>query len=184
MKADGIGNRSVEDNIRAVHRLRPIKKIETKSIFNSSDSTGTVELEANIEQTEQKIVDISEKLNEMSTLIDKIRNEKNDIIRQRLIRFFNVLKVYIDEALHPSGDWSINRFISGKITGESAAAQEERIDITKINKLSQTPTQEDIDAIQRNIKKAQTSAKKLLNTFAVAKSYVQHRSNTSSIINI
>ena len=82
----------------------------------------------------------------MSKILNQIGNEKNDIIREQLARFFNVLRAYIEEALHPTGDWSTDQIMSGKsikvnrgADGTIIAVQGERITMgsLEISKLSE-----------------------------------------------
>lgn len=190
MKADGIGNRFIDDIVGQTHRPKHAKNTKMTSV-SQTVSNGTHGRVTSIEQIDRIAEDVNTKLEEMSKLLSRIRNEKDDIIREQLIRFFNVLKAYINEALHPTGDWSTDQIISGmtiKINvgtdGASIILQGQRIDNTKIGDLSKLSTTEDIEAMQQKIKKAQDSTKKLLNTIASAKSQTLHQSNKSSTITL
>jgi len=189
MKADGVGTRNIDDAIGQAHWPRHDKKIKKTSALQSTRTKGAHEFTVSIEQTDQKLEDLSKKLQEMSNLLNKIRDEKNDIIREQLARFFNILKVYINEALHPTGDWSTDQIMSGKsikvglgTDGAHIVVQGERIDNTKIRELSKSSTSEEIEAMQLSIKNAQASVKKLRNNIASARSQIIHHSSKSSEI--
>ena len=190
MKADGIGITIIDGIVGQTHYPRTVKKIKTISPLQSSSSKAANEPVKSIELADQIADDASKKLQEMSNLLNKIRDEKNDIIREQLARFFNILKVYINEALHPTGDWSTDQIMSGKsikvglgTDGASIVVQGERIDNRKIRELSKSPTSEEVETIQQSIKNAQASAKKLRNNIASARSQlIHHLSKSSEII--
>jgi len=190
MKADGIGARGIDDIIGQTHVSKHVKNTKTTSV-SQPVSKGTHGLVASIEQTDQIAEDVSAKLEEMSNLLNQIKNKKNDIIREQLIRFFNVLKVYINEALHPTGDWSTNQLMSGKsikidlgVDGASIVVQGERIDNAKISDLSKLPTSADIETIQQSIKKAQANTIRLRNNITSARLQIAHHSHKSSEITL
>lgn len=189
MKADGIGITIIDDIVGQTHYPRTVKNIKTTSPLQSPSSKAANEPVASIELADQIADDISKKLQEMSNLLIKIRDEKNDIIREQLARFFNILKVYIKEALHPTGNWSTDQIMSGKsikvglgTDGAHIVVQGERIDNTKIRELSKSSTSEEIEAMQLSIKNAQASVKKLRNNIASARSQIIHHSSKSSEI--
>jgi len=193
MNTDGVGIKVIDGIIGATHSQRPVKKIKIISASQSSSSKGAGELVASIEKAYQISENISKKLQDMSNLLSQIKNEKNDIIREQLARFFNVLKVYINEALHPTGDWSTDQIMSGKTIkvspgadGTSIIVQGERItmDNTEIHELSKSPTRNDIETMQQNIKKARASIKRLISNLASARSQIGHHSNKSSAITL
>jgi hypothetical protein len=193
MKADGIGITIIDGVIGAIHSQRPVKKIKITSASQFSSSKGAGELVASIEKADQISENLSKKLQDMSNLLNQIKNEKNDIIREQLARYFNILKVYINEALHPTGDWSTDQVMSGKTIkinlgadGASIIVKGERItmDNMEISELSKLPTSDDIETIQQNIKRAQDSIKKLRNNLASAISHIINHSNKSSAITL
>jgi hypothetical protein len=193
MNTDGVGIKVIDGFIGTNHSQRPVKKIKITSAAQSSSSKGAGELVASIEKADQISENISKKLQDMSNLLCQIKSEKNDIIREQLARFFNVLKVYINEALHPTGDWSTDQIMSGKTIkvnlgadGASIIVQGERItmDNTEIHELSESPTNNDIETMQQNIKKAQASIKRLVNNLTFARSQIGHHSNKSSAITL
>jgi hypothetical protein len=190
MKADGVGTRNIDDTIGQTHWQTIVKNSKAKSVSQNVNK-GAHGLITSIEQTDQIAEDVIAKLEEMSRLLNRTRNEKDDIIREQLIRFFNVLKVYINEALHPTGDWSTDQIMSGKsikvdlgADGTSIVVQGERIDNMEIRELSKSPTSEDLETMQQNIKDAQAIAKKLRNNIASARSQIIHHSNKSSEITL
>jgi hypothetical protein len=82
--------------------------------------------------------------------------------------------------------------MSGKIikvdgdNGATVAVKGERItmDSLEIRELSKSPTNEDINAMMQNIKKAQASVKKLRNSLASARVQIAHNSMVSSEITL
>lgn len=50
----------------------------------------------------------------MTNTLNQIGNEKDNIIRTQLGRFFNVLSIINDETLHPTGCCSANQIVAGK----------------------------------------------------------------------
>jgi len=190
MKADGIGNRIIDNNVGKTPWLTHVKSSKTTSASQPVNK-GTHGLVTNIEQADRITEDVNTKLEEMSKLLSRIRNEKDDIIREQLIRFFNVLKAYINEALHPTGDWSTDQIMSGKsikidlgADGTSIIVQGEKIYNTEIREMSKSPTSEDIETMQQSIKNVQASANKLRNNIAFARSQIIHHSNKSSTITL
>jgi prefoldin subunit 5 len=188
MKADGLGkciNRDTDFSLN--HRV--YAKAKTKNLPTRSDGKDVAKLSISIEQVDQIVEKVSQKLQVMTNTLNQIGNEKDDIIRAQLARFFNVLSVIIDETLHSTGHWSSNQFMSDKaievrlgVDGTSITVQGEKIAIynTGIRELSKSPTSEDIEAMQQDIKKAQASITKLRNNVASAKSQVIHHPNQSS----
>jgi hypothetical protein len=131
----------------------------------------------------------------MANVLDQIGNEKDDIIRAQLARFFNVLRAFIEEALHSTGDWSNDQIMSGKginvnsgYNGTTIAVQGERMNLgskrLNISELSKSPTSDDIEAMMQSIEKAQAGVKKLRNSLASARAQIAHHSTGSSEITL
>jgi CRISPR/Cas system CSM-associated protein Csm2 small subunit len=191
MKADGVGNRIYSDIVASTHQPKPAKT-KTTPVSVISGSKNTSESSASIERADRIAAKVTQKLQAMANVLDQIGTEKNDVIREQLARFFNVLQAFIEEALHPTGDWSTDQIMSGKIikvdgdNGATVAVQGERITMgsLEIRELSKSPTNEDINAMLQNIKKAQTSIKKLRNSLAAARVQIAHNSMVSSEITL
>lgn len=192
MKADLIGMIvNVETIVGQTHGPKPVKKVNTTSASETNKTTA--DLSVSIEQADRIAAKISQKLQDMSKFLNQIGNESNDIIREQLARFFNVLKVYIEKALHPTGDWSTDQIMSGKTLkvniradGACVVVQGERITMEnlEIRELSKSPTSDDIEIMQQNIRKAQASVKKLRNNLSSARSQIAHHSKGSSVLTI
>jgi hypothetical protein len=189
MKADLVGISNVETIVGPTHGPKPVKRVNTPSVSQSATNKPTADLSAGIERADRIAAKVSQKLQDMSKFLNQIGNETNDIIRERLARFFNVLKVYIEEALHPTGDWSSDQIISGKTLkvnigadGASIVVQGERItmDNLEIRELSKSPTNDDIETMQQNIRKAQASVKKLRTNLASVRLQIAHQSKEST----
>lgn len=187
MKADLSGLSTIDTIIGPRHGPKPIKKSKHAPSARSTEGY-TTNFASIIERADKIVAKINQKLLEMSKLLDQIRDEKNDIIREQLARFFNVLRAYIEEALRPSGDWSTDQIMSGKnikinigSDGASMVVQGERIDFDKlgIREMSLTPTSKDLETLQHNIKKAQTNVKKLRDNLVSARHLMVHHSQES-----
>jgi hypothetical protein len=187
MKTDLVGISNVETIVGQTHNPKPVKKVNTTSASETNKTTA--DLSASIERADRIAVKVSQKLQDMSKFLNQIGNEKNDIIREQLARFFNVLKVYIEEALNPTGDWSTDQIMSGKTLkvnigadGASIVVQGERItmDNLEIRGLSKSLTNDDIETMQQNIRKAQASVKKLRTNLASTRSQIAHHSRESN----
>ena len=144
---------------------------------------------ARIERADHIAASVSKKLEDMSKILNVIRNEQNDAIREKLARLFNVLRAYIEETLHPTGDWSTDQIMSGKTIevnrgadGAIMAVHGERMTMgsLEVNKLSRTPTGEELETFQQYIQKAEASVAKLRNNLASARSQVAHLSKESN----
>lgn len=192
MKADGIGNRIYSDIVASTHQSKPAKNIKTTSVSQFSNNKTASDLSAGIERADQIAVTVGRKLEVMANLLDQLGSEKSDIVREQLARFFNIVRAFIEEALHPTGDWSTDRIMSGKNikvdgdNGASVAVQGERITMgsLEIHELSKSPNSDNIQAMMQNIKKAQTSVKKLRNSLASARVQIEHHSTGSSEITL
>jgi hypothetical protein len=193
MKADLVGISNVETIVGPTHGSKPVKKVNTTSVSQSSKNQTTADFSVSIERADRIAVRVSQKLQDMYKFLNQIGNETNDIIRERLARFFNVLKVYLEEALHPTGEWSTDQIMSGKTLkvnigadGASIVVQCERItmETLEIRELSKSPTSDDIETMQQNIRKAQASIKKLRTNLASARSQIAHHSKESTSLTL
>jgi hypothetical protein len=189
MKADLVGVSNIETIVGPTHSPKPVKKVNTTSASQSAPDKTTADFPASIERADRIAAKVSKKLQDMSKFLNQIGNETNDIIREQLARFFNVLKVYIEESLHPTGDWSTDQIISGKTLkvnigadGASIVVHGERItmDNLEIREMSKSPTSDDIETMQQNIRNAQASIKKLRTNLASARSQIAHHSKEST----
>lgn len=188
MKADLTGLSNIDTIIGTTHGPKTVKKVIHARPARSTDSSLAVDLPSIIERADRKAAKVSQKLQEMVELLNQMKEEKNDIIREQLARFFNVLRAYIEEALHPTGDWSTDQIMSGKnikvnieVGGASIIVQGERIDFDKlgIRELSSAPTNEDLETLQQNIKKAHASLKSLRGNLASARHMMAHHAQGS-----
>jgi hypothetical protein len=192
MKADGVGNRIYNDIVASTHQPKTAKKINSAPVTQSSSNKDSVESAVSIERADRIAAKVGQKLQAMANVLDQIGNEKNDIIREQLARFFNVLRAFIEEALHPTGDWSTDQIMSGKSikedgdNGASVSLQGERITMgsLEIRDLSKSPTSENIQAMMQSIEKAQAGIKKLRNSLASARAQIAHHSTGSSEITL
>jgi septal ring factor EnvC (AmiA/AmiB activator) len=193
MKAGGVGVNNLETIVGPKHEPRTVKKIRTTTLTQSHSRKTASDLSSVIERADQTAVRIGQKLQEMSKLLNQIGNEKSDIIRQQLARFFNVLKAYVEEALHPTGEWSTGQIMSGKsikvnigADGASIVVKGEKIitDNAEISELSTTPTNEDLETMQQNIKKVQFSVRKLRDNLASARAQIAHHSKESNSLTL
>jgi|WetSurMetagenome_2_1015567.scaffolds.fasta_scaffold53308_2 hypothetical protein len=191
MKADEIGNRIYSDIVVSTHQSKPAKKINTAPVSQSSSNKSSVESTGSIERADRIAAKVSQKLQAMANVLDQIGNEKDDIIRAQLARFFHVLRAFIEEALHPTGDWSTDQILSGKginvnssDIGTTIAVQGERMNLgskgLNISELPKSPTSENIEAMMQSIEKAQASVKKLRNSLTSARAQIAHHSTGSS----
>jgi hypothetical protein len=159
MNADGLGNCINRDTVFSMNH-RVYAKAKAKNLPKSSHSKDVAKPPISLEMADQMVEKVSQKLQVMTNVLNQICNEKDDIIRAQLARFFNVLRVFIDEALHPTGDWTTDQIMSGKtITvnlgddGASITVQGERIAMAsmEIRELQKAPTSEDMETMQQSI---------------------------------
>lgn len=194
MKADGVGSKNYNDIVASTHQPKPAKTKTSPAPVRSSIKS-TWEIAASIEKADHIAEQVGKKLQVMSNVLNQLGNENDDIIRAQLARFFHVLRAYIEEALHPTGDWATDQILSGKsITVNSGdnsptiAVQGERIDLgskgLSIGELPKSPKNEDAQVLMHNIKKAQDSVKKLRNNLASARVQIAHHSKGSSAITL
>lgn len=193
MKADGVDTRILNDIFVSAHQPKLAKKIKTTSVSPPSINKVNMDSAGSIERADQIAATVSKKLQTMSNLLAQIENEQNDIIREQLARFFNVLKAFIDEALHPTGDWSTDQIFLGKSVnvnsgdnGVTVAVQGERVTTGNFNirELSKSPANGDLQVMMQSITKAQTAVKKLRNNLASARSQIAHHSKGSAAITL
>jgi hypothetical protein len=193
MKADGIGNRIYSDIVASTHQSKFTKNIGTTSVSQFSNNKTASDLSAGIERADQIAVTVGRKLEVMVNLLDQLGSEKSDIVREQLARFFNIVRAFIQEALHPTGDWSTDRIMSGKsvnvnLGGNEAAfaVKGERITRGSLesHELSKSPNSDDMQAMMQNVAKAQTSVKKLRSNLASARAQIAHHSRGSSGITL
>jgi hypothetical protein len=191
MKAEGVGNRISDDIVGLTHNLKSAKKVKLPPVLTTSGNKVTVELAAGIERADQIAASVGKKLQDMSKLLNQIGKEENDIVREQLARFFNVLRAFIEEALQPTGDWSVDQIISGKSvtvdpgpSGVSIAARGEKITMGSLGipEVPGSPKSEDVQVMMQNIRKAQAAVKKLRNNLATARAQLGHHSSRSSEI--
>jgi len=188
MKADELGKR-IHNDIIASPRQPKSSQTKTTHIQVNPDRKGVAGFSNSINRADQIAATIDQKLQIMIHVLNQMSSENDDIIRAQLARFFNVLKAFISEALHPTGDWSTDQILAGKsihghVDDALIAAQGEKISSININQLSKSPRNEDIQASLQNIKKAQASVKKLRNNLASARSQIAHHSNGSSVLTL
>jgi hypothetical protein len=194
MKADGAGYRIYNDISASTHQPKP-PKTKSKPAQINSGIKSTPDIASSIERTDQIAARVNQKLQTMANVLNQMGNENNDIVRAQLARFFHVLRAYIEEALHPTGDWSTDQILSGKSVnvnpGENSttiAIQGERMNLGSkgfsIGELPKSPTSEDIQGMMHNIKNAQASVKKLRNNLSSARSQIAYHSKGSSTLTI
>lgn len=186
MKADLTGLSNIDTIVRTTHGPKTVKKAIHARPSRSIDASHAVP--SIIERVDQKTARVSQKLQAMAKLLNQMKEERNDIIREQLARFFNVLRAYVEEALHPTGDWSTDQIMSDKnikvnieVGGASIIVQGERIDFDKlgIRELSSTSTNKDLEVLQQNIKKAEASLKSLRSNLASARHLMTHHAQGS-----
>lgn len=145
------------------------------------------------ERVDQAAAKIDQKLTIMTKILNQINSEKDDIIRARLARFFNVLKAFIDEALHPTGDLATDRILAGKsvdihIDNTSITLQGIRIKLeaqhSSLNELSRSPKTEDVHIMMQAIRKAQRDVKKLRINLSSARDQIAHHSKKTSSLTL
>jgi hypothetical protein len=193
MKADGIGNKIYDDSIVSTYTPKPVKRIKLLIAPALSDRSGNVELATSIERADKIAASVGQKLHEMAVLLRRMGNEKSDIIREQLAHYFNVLRAFIEEALHPTGDASTDRFLSGESfdvpsLGVSGAIQGEKISPrTKLLDISELPKNmknTDIDFASNAIGRAQGDVHTLRSNLAKARAQIAHLSHGSSEITL
>lgn len=188
MKIDGVGISNPRTPVGPTHGLVSFRKAKTTSVCQASTNRTAADLLARIERADHIAANVSKKLHDMSKILNVIPNEQNDAIREKLARLFNVLRAYIEETLHPTGDWSTDRIMSGKtinvnrgVDGTIMTVHGEKITMgsLEINKLSRTPTGEELETFRQHIKQAEASVGKLRNNLASARSQAAHLSKES-----
>lgn len=188
MKADELGKRIHNDFVTSPHQPKSSQS-KTTDIHVSPDRKSISGFSNSINRADQIAASVDQKLQVMINVLNQMSSENDDIIRAQLARFFHVLKAFISEALHPTGDWSTDQILAGKsihshVDDTLIAAQGEKINSLNINQLSKSPRNEDIQATLQSVKKVKASVKKLRNNLALARSQIIHHSKGSSAITL
>lgn len=189
MKADGIGTRNVEAVI-APAQGHGTAKIKTNAVAAHALKAPLPDhVSPSLERADRIAATVGKKLDDMASLASQMESTQDDIIREQLSRFFNVLRAFIREALHPTGDWTTDRLVAGKgvaITsggdGQELTVQGENLaaTATSIPALTKASTKETIQAVMASIKKARGSVRKLRAGLATAKAHVSRQTGGSS----
>jgi len=170
---------------------KPIKKVAGKSVGQCSSQNTLTDLSEGIEKSGRIVVRIRKKLLDMSGVLGQISDEKDDIIREQLARYFNVLKAYIEEALRSTGDRWANEILSGRNIqvntengGASVVVRDETVNINSlvIPELSKSPTDSDLETAQQNINEAQVALNKLSINLAAVRATVAHYTKASTAL--
>lgn len=188
MKADELGKRIHNDFVASPHQLKSSQS-KTTNVHVGPDRKSVSGFSNSINRADQIAASVDQKLQVMIHVINQMSTENDDIIRAQLARFFNVLKAFIGEALHPTGDWSTDQILAGKsihghIDDALIAIQGEKMSSNNINQLSKSPRNEEIQATLQSVKKVKASVKKLRNNLASARSHIIHHSKGSSAITL
>lgn len=132
---------------------------------------------------------VGKKLDDMASLASQMESTQDDVIREQLSRFFNVLRAFIREALHPTGDWTTDRLVAGKgvaiisgTDGQELTVQGENLaaTATSIPALTKASTKETIQVVMASIKKARGSVRKLRAGLGSAIAHVSRQTGGSS----
>jgi len=164
MKVDGLDKRMHGDVFISPNTLKSKRTKTAPATATRVDRRDSANLPEVFVRVDQAAAKIDQKLTIMTKILNQINSEKDDIIRARLARFFNVLKAFIDEALHPTGDLATDRILAGKsvdihIDNTSITLQGIRIKLeaqhSSLNELSRSPKTEDVHIMMQAIRKAQ-----------------------------
>lgn len=189
MKADGVGIGAAEAIVGQKHGHNTGKKTIAPSTPHTSDNKYVSDMLASIEQADRTASTVSRKLQGMANLLNQLQGEKDDIVREQLARFFHVLRAFIREALHPTGDWSSDRILAGKnvnmtsvADGKVLAVKGENIvaAVGEIPSLTRPPTTESVQAVLESIGKAQKSVNKVRNNLSAARAHAARHGRESS----
>jgi hypothetical protein len=185
MKIDRVERNIYEEIVAPSRQLKADQRNKTTSCPEVKVRDRLVQLSNNIERTDLAAGKINTKLNEMVRLLQQIEGEKDDIIRSRIAHYFNALKAFIEEALHPADDSFSGQLFAGQTIavdiggGEgNVTIQGEAIDIARsghdISGLSENATSIQIHMFAEKIKSAQSKIKNLRNSLAAGRAHIAH----------
>jgi len=193
MKVDGLDKRMHGDVFISPNTLKSKRTKTAPATATRVDRRDSANLPEVFVRVDQAAAKIDQKLTVMTKILNQINSEKDDIIRARLARFFNVLKAFIDEALHPTGDLATDRILAGKsvdihIDNTSITLQGIRIKLeaqhSSLNELSRSPKTEDVHIMMQAIRKAQRDVKKLRINLSSARDQITHHSKKTSSLTL